>query len=191
MKVAIIDCFDSFTYNLYQLIGNLGARPIAFTCDQPISLVREAEPDRILLSPGPGTPDDSGICPDVIREFSGSVPILGVCLGHQTIVQTFGGTIERMARPVHGKTSRIIHTGDGIFSGLENPFAATRYHSLMASVEGLPGEFETLAYAEDDHCIMAVSHRKYPVYGIQFHPESIMTPEGVRLMHNFLSGGMS
>jgi anthranilate synthase/aminodeoxychorismate synthase-like glutamine amidotransferase len=190
MKVAIIDCFDSFTYNLYQLVGNLGAKPIPFTCDQPLSLVRDSEPDRILLSPGPGTPEDSGICPDIIREFSGTVPLLGVCLGHQTIVQTFGGTIEKMARPVHGKTSRIIHTGNGIFSGLQNPFSATRYHSLMASPGGIPEEFETPAYAEDDHCIMAVSHREYPVYGIQFHPESIMTPEGIRLMHNFLRGGL-
>jgi len=189
MKVAIIDCYDSFTYNLYQLIGNLGAIPVPFTCDQPISRVQGAEPDRILLSPGPGTPDDSGICPEVIREFSGKIPILGVCLGHQTIVQTFGGTIERMGRPVHGKTSRIIHTGTRIFSGLENPFSATRYHSLMASPEGIPEEFTTLAFAEDDHCVMAVSHREHPVYGIQFHPESIMTPEGVQLMRNFLYGG--
>jgi anthranilate synthase component 2 len=189
MKVAIIDCYDSFTYNLYQLVGNLGAIPVPFTCDQSVSRVKAAEPDRILLSPGPGTPDESGICPEVIREFSKRVPILGVCLGHQTIVQTFGGTIERMGRPVHGKTSRVIHTGTGIFSGMKNPFYATRYHSLMASPEGIPEEFTTLAFAEDDRCVMAVSHEKYPVYGIQFHPESIMTPEGVLLMRNFLYGG--
>jgi anthranilate synthase component 2 len=191
MKVAIIDCFDSFTYNLYQLVGNLGAIPVPITCDQPIDRVYAADPDRILLSPGPGTPDDSGICPEVIRIFAGKVPILGVCLGHQTIVQTFGGTVERMERPVHGKTSRIIHTGTGIFSGLKNPFFATRYHSLRASPEGIPEGFRTLAFAEDDRCVMAIGHEADPVFGIQFHPESIMTPEGVQLMRNFLYNGGS
>jgi anthranilate synthase component 2 len=189
MKVAIIDCFDSFTYNLYQLVGNLGAVPVTVTCDQPLQKVQAAEPDRIILSPGPGTPDESGICPEVIVEFSPKVPILGVCLGHQTILQTYGGTVTRMGRPVHGKTSRIIHNGTGIFTGLKNPFSATRYHSLMVTPDGIPEEFRTLALAEDDCCVMAVCHESYPVYGIQFHPESIMTPEGVRLMRNFLFGG--
>ncbi len=188
MKVAIIDCYDSFTYNLYQLVGNLGANPVAFTCDQPLSLIQKSAPDRIILSPGPGTPEESGVCPEVIEEYAGKVPILGVCLGHQAIVQVFGGAIVRMTHPVHGKTSRIRHTGTGIFSGLENPFYGTRYHSLMAVPDKIPEEFVTQAFAEDDQCVMAVAHKKYPLIGIQFHPESIMTPEGTSMMRNFLSG---
>jgi anthranilate synthase/aminodeoxychorismate synthase-like glutamine amidotransferase len=189
MKVAIIDCYDSFTYNLFQLVGRLGAEPIPVLSDESLERVRAVDPDRIILSPGPGTPDDSGICPEVIREYAGTVPILGVCLGHQTIVQTFGGTIRRMGRPVHGKTSSIVHTGEGIFAGIPNPFTATRYHSLVAAEEDIPREFGTLAYAAEDRCVMAVAHRNLPLYGIQFHPESIMTPEGAHLMKNFLSGG--
>lgn len=189
MKVAIIDCYDSFTYNLFQLVGRLGAEPVPVLSDSPIGRIRALSPDRIILSPGPGTPEDSGICPDVIREYAGRVPILGVCLGHQTIIQTFGGTIRRMGRPVHGKTSSIVHTGEGIFAGIPSPFTATRYHSLAAEGHAIPEEFRTLAYAADDRCVMAVTHRDYPLYGIQFHPESIMTREGAGIMKNFLSGG--
>jgi anthranilate synthase/aminodeoxychorismate synthase-like glutamine amidotransferase len=189
MKVAIIDCYDSFTYNLYQLVGYLGAEPHPVLSDEPIKRVHEIHPDRIILSPGPGTPDDSGICPDVIREYAGRIPILGVCLGHQTIINTFGGTISRMGRPVHGKTSSIIHTGTGILSGMPNPFTATRYHSLEADETAIPDGFETLAYAADDRCVMAVSHHGLHLHGIQFHPESIMTREGAQVMKNFLSGG--
>ncbi|MGB4236190.1 MAG: aminodeoxychorismate/anthranilate synthase component II [Methanoregulaceae archaeon] len=189
MRVAIIDCYDSFTYNLVQLIGCLGAEPVPVLSDEPISHVRKLHPDRIILSPGPGTPDDSGICPDVVREFAGQVPILGVCLGHQTIIQTFGGKIHRMDWPVHGKTSMIFHTGEGIFAGMPHPFTATRYHSLAVDVETITEEFHTLAYAGEDRCVMAVSHRKLPVFGIQFHPESIMTRDGSRMLQNFLGGG--
>lgn len=188
MRVAIIDCYDSFTYNLYQLVGMLGGEPIPLPSDAPLGLVRETDPDRIILSPGPGTPDDSGICPDVIREFCGSVPILGVCLGHQTIVQTFGGRISRMQVPVHGKTSGIIHNGTGIFSGLPSPFPATRYHSLMADREAIPPGFEVQAVSSGDGCVMAVDNRRLQITGIQFHPESIMTPSGGVMMKNFLSG---
>lgn len=187
MRVAIIDCYDSFTYNLYQLVGQLGAHPIPIPCDAPIAHVRNALPDRIILSPGPGTPDDSGICPDVIGEYAGIIPILGVCLGHQTIVQAYGGKVCRMAEPVHGKTSSIIHAGDGIFSNIPSPFSATRYHSLMAVQESIPDELTTLALSSDDGCIMAVGHRDLAVTGVQFHPESIMTLPGSRIIANFLA----
>lgn len=189
MRVVIIDCFDSFTYNLYQLVGMLGATPVAITCNHPVSDVRSAEPDSIILSPGPGTPEGSGICRDVIREFKAEVPILGVCLGHQTILHCHGAAVRRMEIPVHGKTSRIIHGGKGLFSGLPNPFTATRYHSLEACEETIPDEFETVAISEDDGCVMGVMHRDLPVYGLQFHPESIMTPEGRHIMENFLAVG--
>lgn len=189
MRVVIIDCFDSFTYNLFQLVGMLGATPIPITCDHPLSDVRDANPDRIILSPGPGTPEDSGICAEVIREFERDVPILGVCLGHQTIIQSHGGRVRRMKAPVHGKTSRIVHGGKGLFFGLPSPFTATRYHSLVAPHETIPEEFETVAFSEDDGCVMGVMHRTFPLYGLQFHPESIMTPHGREIMRNFLAAG--
>ena len=189
MRVVIVDCFDSFTYNLYQMVGMLGAIPITVTCDRPISAVRDESPDRIILSPGPGTPDDSGVCPEVIREFEGRVPILGVCLGHQTILHCHGGAVMRMDAPVHGKTSRIVHAGQGLFAGLPNPFTATRYHSLAVQKDAVPGEFETLAFSAEDGCVMGVMHRTMPLYGLQFHPESIMTPQGRVIMENFLFFG--
>ncbi|HOT04212.1 MAG TPA: aminodeoxychorismate/anthranilate synthase component II [Methanolinea sp.] len=189
MRVVIVDCFDSFTYNLYQMVGMLGAVPIPVTCDQPVSAVREEYPDRIILSPGPGTPEDSGVCPDVIREFEGRVPILGVCLGHQTILHCHGGAVRRMDVPVHGKTSRIVHGGRGLFAGLPNPFTATRYHSLAVQKDAVPDEFETLAFSDDDGCVMGVMHRTMPLFGLQFHPESIMTPQGRVIMENFLFPG--
>jgi len=189
MRVVIVDCFDSFTYNLYQMVGMLGAVPITVTCDRPISAVRDESPDRIILSPGPGTPDDSGVCPEVIREFEGRVPILGVCLGHQTILHCHGGAVRRMDAPVHGKPSRIVHGGQGLFAGLPNPFTATRYHSLAVQKDAVPGEFETLAFSAEDGCVMGVRHRTMPLYGIQFHPESIMTPQGRVIMENFLFFG--
>ncbi len=186
MKVAIIDCYDSFTYNLYQLVGQLGGTPLPIPCDASLDRVRAMDPERIILSPGPGTPDDSGICPDVLREFAGKIPILGVCLGHQTIVQTFGGRICRMKVPVHGKTSSIIHNGEGIFSGLPSPFSATRYHSLMADPGSVPPGFEIQAVSLGDQCVMAVTSRDLAITGVQFHPESIMTPSGQFLVKNFL-----
>jgi anthranilate synthase/aminodeoxychorismate synthase-like glutamine amidotransferase len=186
MKVAIIDCYDSFTYNLFQLVGRLGAEPVPVLSDESLERVRAMDPDRIILSPGPGTPDDSGICPEVIREYAGTVPILGVCLGHQTIVQTFGGTIHRMERPVHGKTSSIIHTGEGIFAGIPNPFTATRYHSLIVDRDTLPAEFEVTAWTDRDE-LMGIRHRELPIEGVQFHPESFLTAHGPHLLANFLS----
>lgn len=187
--MVIVDCFDSFTYNLYQMVGMLGALPITVTCDQSLSAVRDASPDRIILSPGPGTPEDSGICPEVLGEFEGKVPILGVCLGHQTILHFHGGEVKRMGAPVHGKTSRIVHGGRGLFAGLPNPFTATRYHSLAVPWDSVPPEFETVAFSEDDGCVMGVMHRTLPVFGVQFHPESIMTPQGRGIVENFLAQG--
>jgi anthranilate synthase/aminodeoxychorismate synthase-like glutamine amidotransferase len=187
MRVLIVDCFDSFTYNLHQMVGMLGATPVTLTSDRPLSEVTAAEPDRVILSPGPGRPEDSGVCPEVVREYAGRVPILGICLGHQVIVHTFGGEIARLKNPVHGKTSHIRHTGEGILAGVRNPLVATRYHSLAARKEALPGDFRTIAVSEDDLCVMGVMHHSLPVFGLQFHPESIMTPDGRQIMENFLS----
>ena len=189
MNVTIVDCFDSFTYNLHQLVGTIGAKSVAITCDQPISRIEQEEPDRIILSPGPGTPDESGVCREVIEQYAGKIPILGVCLGHQTIISSFGGNIVRLPEPVHGKMSQINHTGTGIFAGVEQSFTATRYHSLTAEKESLPKEFAITATSEMDGCIMAVSHRSFPLHGVQFHPESIMTPAGYRIVKNFLQTG--
>jgi len=189
MKVVLVDCFDSFTYNLYQLVGSLGADPIPITSNNPIEMVQKADPDRVILSPGPGTPLDSGVCAEVIKTYMGQVPILGVCLGHQTIIHTLGGTISRMKRPIHGMTSEIQTTGEGIFADVPRKFSAARYHSLAATPADLPSELTVTATAEDDGTIMAVSHRKYPLFGLQFHPESIMTPAGRTIMKNFLQFG--
>ncbi len=189
MNVTIVDCFDSFTYNLLQLVGMSGANPVAVTCDQPISRIENENPERIILSPGPGTPDESGVCREVIEQFAGQVPILGVCLGHQTIISSYGGKITRLSEPVHGKTSLISHTGTGLFAGITRPFTATRYHSLAADPDSLPGELVVTASSQNDGCIMAVSHRTLPVHGVQFHPESIMTAAGHRIIENFLSNG--
>ncbi len=189
MKVVIIDCFDSFTYNLLQLVGTAGANPIAITSDQNIEKIEQEQPDRIILSPGPGTPDESGVCREVIERYAGIVPILGVCLGHQTIVQTFGGKIVRLETPVHGKTSQITHTGTGIFDGVSPSFTATRYHSLTADTESLPENIRVTATSQNDGCIMAVSHTTLPIHGVQFHPESIMTPAGYQIIKNFLKNG--
>jgi anthranilate synthase component 2 len=189
MNVVIVDCFDSFTYNLFQMVGQMGAKPVPITCDMPLENIKKAKPDRIILSPGPGTPEDSGVCGEVIRHFAGDVPILGVCLGHQTIIQAYGGRICRMKAPVHGKTSRIIHNNKGIFRGLPSPFQATRYHSLAVDPLSMPKDFETLAVSADDRCVMAVRHYYLPITGVQFHPESIMTTAGVQLVQNFLFGG--
>lgn len=189
MNVTIVDCFDSFTYNLHQLVGTIGANPVAITCDQKITRIEQEKPDRIILSPGPGTPAESGVCREVIEQYGGEVPILGVCLGHQTIIHTFGGTIVRLDEPVHGKTSRITHTGTGIFEGVPQAFTATRYHSLTADKATLPKEFIITATSQGDDCIMAVSHKDLPIHGVQFHPESIMTPAGRLIMTNFLKQG--
>lgn len=189
MKVVIIDCFDSFTYNLLQMVGTAGAYPVPIPADQHLIRVQQEQPDRIILSPGPGTPDDTGVCLEVIRYYAGKIPILGVCLGHQTIIQYYGGRIIRMVEPVHGKTSPISHSGTGIFAGVDPGFTATRYHSLAAESESLPHELIITATSPQDGCIMAVSHKELPVHGVQFHPESIMTLAGSRILKNFLVTG--
>jgi len=185
--IVIIDNYDSFTYNLVQRLGELGARDIqVFRNDKVgVAQLRDLCPDRIIISPGPCTPREGGISNDVIREFAGVVPILGVCLGHQCIGYTYGATVDRHRRLMHGKTSMIHHDGKTIFQGLPDPFEATRYHSLAIKEDTLPGCFEVSARAEPDE-IMGIRHKEYPLEGVQFHPESFLTTEGPKLLENFL-----
>lgn len=189
MNVLVIDCYDSFTYNLVQQVGALGAEPVVLTSDAPLSHVREVAPDRIILSPGPGRPEDAGVCLDVLSTISRQIPTLGVCLGHQAIYTVYGGNVVRADHLMHGKVSPVKHDGKGIFSGLSNPFTATRYHSLIADPASLPDDLVISALSGDDGYIMGVRHRTYPISGIQFHPESILTPGGEQVIRNFLSGG--
>jgi anthranilate synthase/aminodeoxychorismate synthase-like glutamine amidotransferase len=191
MKVLLIDCYDSFTYNLAQLVGSLGAVPEVVMNDAPPDALEEHSWDRIILSPGPGRPEDSGLCLSALATLSREIPTLGVCLGHQAVCTAFGGRVVRGERPVHGKTSAISHDGKGIFTGVGNPFIATRYHSLVADRGSLPPDLEVTAESLDDGCVMGVRHRRYPVDGVQFHPESILTGEGGRIVANFLSGNES
>jgi anthranilate synthase component II len=188
MRVLVIDCYDSFTYNLTQLVGSLGAVPEVVMNDAPPEALDRHLFDRIILSPGPGRPEESGLCLTVLGTLSREVPTLGVCLGHQAICTAFGGTVIRGEKPVHGKTSPVRHDGRGIFAGIGSPFTATRYHSLVADRASLPPDLEVTAESLDDHCIMGVRHRRYPVEGVQFHPESILTGEGRQIIANFLSG---
>ncbi|MDD4138050.1 MAG: aminodeoxychorismate/anthranilate synthase component II [Methanoregula sp.] len=188
MKVLIIDCYDSFTFNLYQQVGKLGAEPLVLPCDTPLEELRNTGCDRIILSPGPGTPRDSGVCLDVLETLSRTVPTLGVCLGHQAICIAFGGEVVRAQHLMHGKTSSIEHDGKRIFDSVPTPFTATRYHSLVARRETLPEELEVTATSTDDGYIMGVRHRSYPIEGVQFHPESILSAEGDRIISNFLNG---
>jgi anthranilate synthase component 2 len=186
MNVLIVDCYDSFTFNLYQQVGKLGGKPVVFPCDTPFETLQKCVCDRIILSPGPGKPEDSGVCRDVLETMSRTIPTLGVCLGHQTICTTFGGEVERAPHMMHGKTSQILHTGTGIFAGVPTPFTATRYHSLVARQESLTDELEVTASSLDDGYVMGVRHTRYPIDGVQFHPESILSPEGDRIIRNFL-----
>ncbi len=188
MRVLIVDCYDSFTFNLYQQVGRLGGDPVVFTCDTPLDQLEKAGCERIILSPGPGTPQDSGVCLEVLGTLSKKVPTLGVCLGHQAICAVFGGEVVRARHLMHGKTSAIRHDGRGIFKGVASPFTATRYHSLIAREESLPKELEVCARSVDDRYVMGVRHTRYPIEGVQFHPESILTPDGDRLIRNFLDG---
>jgi len=184
--MLIIDNYDSFTYNLVQYFGELGADLVVKRNDQvTLDEVAEMHPDRICISPGPGTPLDAGISNDLILKFGPSTPILGVCLGHQCIGHVFGGEVVRADRIMHGKTSPIVHEGDGVFRTLPNPFEATRYHSLIVRRESLPAELEITAETAQGE-IMGLRHRRYPIQGVQFHPESIMTGMGKQLLLNFL-----
>ncbi len=185
--ILMIDNYDSFTYNLVQYLGELGQELSVYRNDKiTVDKIKDLKPSSIVISPGPGTPEQAGISIDLIKNLSDDIPILGVCLGHQAIVQAYGGAIERAPEPVHGKTSQINHDGKTIFEEIENPFTATRYHSLAAKKDDLPEELEVSAWTDDD-MIMAVRHKKLPVEGIQFHPESILTIEGKKILENFVS----
>jgi anthranilate synthase/aminodeoxychorismate synthase-like glutamine amidotransferase len=186
--VLVIDNFDSFTYNLVQYFGELGARPVVYR-NNAIT-VGEADalgPDHIVISPGPGRPEDAGVSGDVIRAFAHRVPLLGVCLGHQAIGHVFGGRVVRAPRPLHGKTSVIEHDGRGLFAGVGAPFPAGRYHSLVVADEPWPDDLEVAARSADDGVVMALRHRTWPLHGVQFHPESVLTGEGRRLIRTFLA----
>jgi len=184
--VFVLDNYDSFTYNLVQYMGELGAEMTIHRNDElSVDEVEALKPERILLSPGPCTPNEAGISIDVIRRFAGKVPILGVCLGHQAIGAAFGGDVVRAPKLMHGKTSEISHDGKTIFSGLQNPITCTRYHSLIVAEEGLPDELEITARTADG-TIMGLRHKEYPVEGVQFHPESVLTQDGKKLIKNFL-----
>ena len=186
--ILVIDNYDSLTYNLVQYLGELGAEPHVVRNDAvDVAEVAALRPERIVVSPGPGTPDQAGVSLDVIRQLGHDVPILGVCLGHQAIGQAFGGIVARAKTQMHGKTSEIRHDGQGVFAGLSNPFTATRYHSLVILPDSVPADLEVTAWAEDGE-IMGVRHRRLPIEGVQFHPESILTLEGKRLLGNFLGG---
>lgn len=182
----VIDNYDSFTYNLVQYLGELGARPVVYRNDQlTVSQIRRLRPRQIVISPGPCTPKEAGISNDVIRTFSGQIPILGVCLGHQCIGFVFGGHVIRAKRIMHGKVSDIHHHGRDLFRNLPNPFPATRYHSLLVEKKGLPTELEITAWTDHQE-IMGLRHRRHPTWGVQFHPESILTKWGKHLLKNFL-----
>ena len=185
--ILVIDNYDSFTYNLVQQMGEFGADLCVIRNDQiTLNEIRGLNPSHIVISPGPGDPDDSGVSLDVLRELSGVTPILGVCLGHQAIGQVFGGVVKRAPRLMHGKTSMIQHTGDAMFDGLPNPFEATRYHSLIVERETLPDSLLITAETAEGE-IMGLRHREFPIYGVQFHPESILTTYGPRILQNFLN----
>lgn len=192
MKVLIIDNYDSFVYNLVQYVGELGGKPLVYRNDEiTLEHVKMLKPDRIILSPGPGSPHDPkyvGLCINIIRELGPEIPTLGVCLGHQSIIYAFGGRIVRAKRLMHGKTSLIRHDGMGLFRNVNNPLRVARYHSLCGDRESLPSCLVITAESIDDCEIMGVRHVEYPIEGVQFHPESIMCEEGKKILKNFLDG---
>lgn len=185
--IVMIDNYDSFTYNLVQYLGELGQTVKTFRNDEiSIRKIAELNPDRIMISPGPCTPNEAGISLEVIDHFQGSIPIMGVCLGHQCIGQAFGGNVVRAKQIMHGKTSSIRHTNEGVFQGLDNPFTVTRYHSLVVEQESLPKELEITAWTSDGE-IMGLRNKERGVEGVQFHPESILTEHGHALLRNFIN----
>jgi anthranilate synthase component II len=186
--ILLIDNFDSFTFNLYQYLGELGEQITVFRNNQlNMEQIEALNPNAIILSPGPGKPEDAGICIELIQTFYNKIPILGICLGHQAIGAAFGGEIRRAAIIKHGKTSLITHHSDGLFNGLPDPLEVMRYHSLIIEKSSVPDVLECIAFSVDDKEIMALKHRQYPVFGLQFHPESIGTPSGKQILNNFLN----
>jgi len=184
--ILVIDNYDSFTYNLVQYLGELGADPVVHRNDAiTVAAARKLRPERVVVSPGPGRPEDAGVSSAIIREFHPRVPVLGVCLGHQCLAQVFGARITGAERLLHGKTSRVIHNGKDLFRGVENPFEATRYHSLIVDKDTLGDDLTVTAWTADQE-IMGLRHRKNALYGVQFHPESILTTEGKKILRNFL-----
>ena len=193
MKTLVIDNIDSFVYNLVQYVGMRGGNPIVLKNTASAGEVDAAVAsgiDRIIISPGPKAPKDAGISNYVIREYGLKIPTLGVCLGHQCIGYVFGGKVGHAKKQMHGKVSLIEHDGQGLLSGLRSPFGAVRYHSLAVLDDGLPAVLKVTARAVDDGEIMALRHEKYPIYGVQFHPESLLTKDGMRIIENFLGGGL-
>ena len=187
--VFVLDNYDSFTYNLVQYLGELGADVTVRRNDEvTVDEIRAMKPEHIVLSPGPGRPEDAGIMLEVIRDLGPTTPIFGVCLGHQAIGAVFGGLVVRATEPMHGKTSAIEHNGRGVFTGLASPFEASRYHSLVVAEQGFPEDLEVTARTQGDGVIMGLRHRTLPIHGVQFHPESILTSEGRRILRNFLEG---
>lgn len=185
MRVLLIDNFDSFVFNLAQYLGALGAEPVVLRNDASLQDLVDVEPDAVVISPGPGRPEDAGCCVEAIRIFAGRVPLLGVCLGHQAIGVAYGGRVVRAEGVMHGKTSLVNHNSAGVFEGLPNPFLATRYHSLVIEPGSVPETLEVTA-STDEGVIMGIRHRDLAVEGVQFHPESVMTSEGLTLMRNFV-----
>jgi anthranilate synthase component II len=186
VRLLLIDNYDSFVYNLAQAFGTLGAEPVVVRNDATIEDLAALRPDAVVISPGPGTPKEAGVSVEAVRSFGATLPVLGVCLGHQCIGEAFGGRIVRAeVGPVHGKTSNVEHDGTGLFSGLPSPFVATRYHSLAIEEEPIPEELVVTARSEDG-TIMGVRHKQLSIEGVQFHPESVLTVEGPKLLQNFL-----
>ena len=190
--VLVIDNYDSFTYNLVQYLGELGADVSVLRNDAgTIDEVRAAKPDQIVISPGPGRPEQAGVTMRVIEQLGETTPILGVCLGHQAIGAVFGGDVVRAGAPMHGKTSTIEHDGRGVFRGISGPFQASRYHSLVVAEGTLPAALEVTARTREDGSVMGLRHRRFPIHGVQFHPESILTGEGKTILRNLLEGRLS
>ena len=184
--ILLIDNYDSFAYNLFQLVGEINPDIQVFRNDKiSIEDIENLNPEAIILSPGPGKPENAGICIDVVREFHDKIPIFGVCLGHQAICTAFGGTVSHAKRLMHGKSSRISLDSDSLFEGLPNEITVGRYHSLSLLEDTLPDSLKIISKSEDDGEVMAVKHKEFDVYGLQFHPESILTPDGLTIMENF------
>jgi anthranilate synthase/aminodeoxychorismate synthase-like glutamine amidotransferase len=189
MRVLVIDNYDSFTFNLVQYLGGLGAEVIVKRNDQvTLDRIAEVGPERIVLSPGPGHPAEAGIIVEAVRRFGPRIPTLGVCLGHQAIGLAFGATVVRAPKPVHGKTSAVEHDGRGIFTGIASPFDAGRYHSLIVSDAAWPDDLVACAWTRGERLLMGVRHREWPIHGVQFHPESVLTGPGHQILRTFLAG---